>query len=239
MTKSVTQARKEAAQARLAQRGKSLKKPARPKDDPPPVASKPRDVDEFGLNPRQRILADKFLELGEATAAYRAAGYKAKTDQAAYSGASEILSHPKVSAYVQMRRQEQAKNLDYGVQRVLQEVARIAFFDARRMFNKDGNLLPVHEMDDDTAAALASVEVRRQTLEGKQCGPDDKESQDVNIVETISKVKVNDKGAALDKLMRYHGLYKDRIEVSGFAQKLVTARERALAKRQQSGRRTT
>ena len=42
---------------------------------------------------------------------------------------------------------------------VLRELAGIAFFDIRRLFNSDGSLKRVQELDGATAAAIASIEV--------------------------------------------------------------------------------
>ena len=43
--------------------------------------------------------------------------------------------------------------------RVLKEIARPAFLDIRKAFNADGSLKPIHDLDDDTAAAIAGLEV--------------------------------------------------------------------------------
>ena len=40
------------------------------------------------------------------------------------------------------------------VDRVLTEYAKLAFLDIRKAFDEDGNLKPIHELDDDTAAAI-------------------------------------------------------------------------------------
>jgi len=43
--------------------------------------------------------------------------------------------------------------------RVLQETARIAFFDPRELFKLDGSLKSIKDLDDDTAAAITSFKV--------------------------------------------------------------------------------
>jgi phage terminase small subunit len=55
--------------------------------------------------------------------------------------------------------EERQQRLDISVDRVLQELARIAFFDPRKLFNHDGSLKDITELDADTAAAIASVEI--------------------------------------------------------------------------------
>ncbi len=49
--------------------------------------------------------------------------------------------------------------LEITVERVLNEIARLAFADIRNCFNADGTLKPLHELDDDTAAALVGMDV--------------------------------------------------------------------------------
>jgi hypothetical protein len=41
-------------------------------------------------------------------------------------------------------------------------IARVAFADPRRLFNDDGAPIPIHDLDDDTALAIESVEVVEQ-----------------------------------------------------------------------------
>jgi phage terminase small subunit len=73
---------------------------------------------------------------------------------------------------------------------VLREVARLAFSDHRRLYNSDGTLKRPDELDDDTAAAVASVEVFEQ-YEGR--------GKSRTLVGYTKKVKLSDKNAALDK----------------------------------------
>ena len=82
---------------------------------------------------------------------------------------------------------------DITPDRVLAEEARIAFADPRAVYGPDGEPLPPHCLDEDTARALAAMEV----------------------VETASKAggstvrykyKFWDKRAALDRLARHLGL---------------------------------
>lgn len=53
------------------------------------------------LKVRWSRFAEAYFELGNATEAYKQAGYMPTTEQAAHSGASRLLSHPFVQAYLQ------------------------------------------------------------------------------------------------------------------------------------------
>lgn len=69
---------------------------------------------------------------------------------------------------------------------LLREAARIAFSDARRIMNEDGKLLLPHELDEETARAVASFEI-------DECGR--------------VKYKFWDKNSALERLYKWKGLF--------------------------------
>lgn len=58
------------------------------------------------LNPRQEKFCVAYARSGNATEAYREAGYKAKTDETAWASASEILRKPKVKERLEEIRKE-------------------------------------------------------------------------------------------------------------------------------------
>jgi phage terminase small subunit len=77
------------------------------------------------------------------------------------------------------------------------EIARLAFADLRRLFHEDGRLKHPIEWDDDTAAPIASVEIVTRDLgDGK--------------VAYVRKIKLWDKGKALEQLSKHLGLYRDQ-----------------------------
>lgn len=80
-------------------------------------------VDEYGLTPKQRVFADEYiLTHGNATGAYRTAGYKAKQ---ASAGAHEILNNPKVKKYIALRTAEASTDKVLSVTEVLEELSSI------------------------------------------------------------------------------------------------------------------
>lgn len=84
-------------------------------------------------------------------------------------------------------------NPEISADRVLAEEARIAFADPRAVYGPDGEPLPPHCLDEDTARALAAVEVVETAA--KSGGS------------TVRyKYKFWDKRAALDRLARHLGL---------------------------------
>jgi phage terminase small subunit len=90
------------------------------------------------------------------TRAAVAAGYSSKTASVV---ASRMLRKVKVQALLKQRMEERQQRLDLSADRVLQEIAKIAFFDPRKLFNQDGSLKNINELDADTAAAIAGFEI--------------------------------------------------------------------------------
>lgn len=145
------------------------------------------------LNDKQQRFVDEYLIDLNATAAYRRAGYTAKGN-AAEVNAARLLRNAQVSASIQIAIDDRQRRTAVTSDRVLLEAARLALFDPRKLFDDSGNPKPIHELDDDTAAAIAGVEVIQT---GGEEGPT-----------IIKKYKIADKNSALEKLFKHHGLYE-------------------------------
>lgn len=142
---------------------------------------------------RYRLFAEAYLSNnGNATHAALAAGFSPKS---ASCQGSRLLKNVKVKQYLDSRRAAVLTKVGLTTERTLLEVARLAYSDPRRLFRPDGSLKPIHELDDDTAATIASIEVDEIRAEGV-------------VVGHTKKVKHWDKGAALDKAMKHLGLYE-------------------------------
>src|SRR5207253_4914362 len=112
-------------------------------------------------------------------AAAIAAGYSKST---AESKASQLLRNNKVKGLLASLSASANKKHAVSVERTLEEIARCAFVDPRALFNSDGSLKKITELDDDTAACIAAVEVGGRG--GKR----------------VERVKMTDKLRALDML---------------------------------------
>lgn len=134
------------------------------------------------------------------------AGYSVKSAQ---SIGWKILQRPHIQARVSELKsvvQEKVHNrLEITTENILNELARIAFFDIRKLYDEDGRLLPVNELDDDTAAAIAGIEVAVERSTSGSRG----------LLSHIHKYKANDKKGSLELLGKHKQLFKDRIEHSG------------------------
>jgi phage terminase small subunit len=109
------------------------------------------------LTIRQTLFVAEYLIDHNATRAAIAAGY---SKRGARVRGAELLANRNVSEEISRRTSERMNKLEIRTDRVLKELARIAFFDPRKLFKADGSLRQVNELDEDTAAAIASLEVR-------------------------------------------------------------------------------
>jgi len=147
------------------------------------------------LTPKQkRFVAEYLIDLN-ATAAARRAGYSAKT---ADRIGPELLGKTCVSEAIQQAIQEREKRTEITQDMVLRETAKLAFFDIRKMFDKNGKPLDISELDADTAAALVGLDVQ------------DIADPDGDYVGYVKKYKMADKVKALELLGKHFGTWEPK-----------------------------
>jgi phage terminase small subunit len=86
-----------------------------------------------------------------------------------------------------------------GIEETERQLASVLRSDPRKLYRPDGSMIPIHELDAETAAAIASIEVREE-FEGH--------GENRRLVGYTRKVKFWDKNAALEKAMRHQGLFE-------------------------------
>jgi len=139
---------------------------------------------------RYQLFVAAYVENGmNATAAAITAGYSEAT---AYSQGSRLLKRPEIAAAIAAKTQQLLDDLDCSAKRSIEENARIANLDPRRLYGPDGRMLRITDMDENVARAIASIEMK----DGE-----------------VYKVKFHDKGAAIDRNHRRHALYKDKLGI--------------------------
>lgn len=172
-----------------------------------------------GLTPRHAVFVSEYLKDLNATGAYRRAGYKARGN-AAEVNASKLLRSPKVAKAVAEAMKAREKRTNITQDRVLQELARIAFFDLRRLYREDGTLKAPNELDDESAAVLSGIDVTEE-FSGR--------GEEREQIGFTKKVRMFDKTAALTLAMRHLGMLNDKLDMnlSGpLAERLARARSR-------------
>ncbi|MGH9504794.1 MAG: terminase small subunit [Terriglobales bacterium] len=151
------------------------------------------------FNGRRQLFVKHYRLTRNARTAAIAAGYSKKTAQAA---GSRLLRDSAVRTAITSQDRALHKKLDLTAERVLEEIARIAFADIRRIFNRDGTARSITELDPDTAAALAGVEIEElfavQDSKRKKIG-------------YTKKFKLANKVDALALAGRYFRLFTDKV----------------------------
>jgi phage terminase small subunit len=150
-------------------------------------------IDKKLIPRQQRFVEEYVLDLNAKQAAIRA-GYSPKTAEVQ---GSRLLSNAKDRLAVTAGMAARSKRTEVAGARALLEIARIGFSDLRRVFHDDGRLKHPHEWDDDTAASVASIEIATRNVGD-------------GTIEYIRRIRLWDKGKALEQLAKHLGLYRDQ-----------------------------
>lgn len=135
-----------------------------------------------------------------APSAYREAYPKCKNSKSASTAAGRLLKNVVISTFIDKHQQKIQQDAGITHEKVLQEMGRVAFLDPRKMFNKDGTLKAITELDDDTAAAVAGFEVEAKIVNKK--------------VVVVTKVKFAPKTQSLEQLGKVFKMFTEKKEFS-------------------------
>ncbi len=145
------------------------------------------------LTPKQRMFVSEYLVDLNATQAAIRAGYSTRT---ANEQGARLLAKSGVQQAIQAKQEKRVAKLDISAERLDQEAARLALFDIRKLYRADGTLIPITELDEDTARAITGIET--QIIGNEDDG-----------YSTIRKYKTASKEKGLELLYRRLGLLKD------------------------------
>lgn len=148
------------------------------------------------MTEKQKRFADEYLIDLNATRAYKAAYPTVKRDETAKAAGSRLLTIVNVAAYIAERMEDRQKRTEITQDRVLQELAAIAFARATDYAEVKGGVTivkPTATLTEDQVRAIAGIK------------------NGVNGVE----LKLYDKKGALELLGRHLGMWNDKLEVSG------------------------
>lgn len=168
------------------------------------------------LEPRQERFVQEYLIDLNGTQAYMRAE-PGTPEKSARTLASRMLAKVNVQKRIAAERAKTAAKLELTRERALAEYAKIAFFDMRQAYHESGALKLPHELDEDTAAAIAGYETVEIGGGGKDAPP-----------LQVRKVKWADKRAALDSIMKAQGWNKSDV---GTAENPLVIRDMSDAER--------
>ena len=155
------------------------------------------------MNDKQMAFAREYVVDYNATKAAIRAGYSEKS---AYSQAHDLLKKPEIMAKISELEAKAARRTEISKDMVLRELARVAFVDPRKLFDENGRPKDLESIDDDTAAALASVDILEEY---------DFDDGNRVLIGHTKKYKWADKLRALEMLGKHLGMFTDKVHVEG------------------------
>lgn len=166
----------------------------------------------------QKRFCDEYLIDLNATRAYKVAYPRCKKDETANAASSRMLRNVKVQEYISEKQQEIEKRTEVTQDMVIKELANIAFFNIKNIYNGNGTLKAVKDIDEETIRAISSVKVLQKAgamkinidMDGK-----DNEVPIEHIQEQTIEFKTNDKVKALELLGKHLGMFKEKVTIDG------------------------
>lgn len=171
--------------------------PARDRRPRSGVAPSPSIRGSRGLTPKQARFVEEYLVDLNATQAAIRSGYSRRT---AEKIGSENLHKPEVSAAIEQGKKALSEKTGITQDRVLKELARVAFADPRRVmrWSESGvSPIPSEDLSDDDAAIVSSV-TETKTKDGGSM-----------------KIQTNDKIRALELLGKHLGIFPEKRQITG------------------------
>lgn len=104
-----------------------------------------------------------------------------------------MLQRPYLAQAVEERTKAYLDEIGVRHERIVRELYAIATVDPRKLEDENGKAIPLHKLDDATAAAISGVDVENISINGE--------------TGTRYKYKFWDKNKALDKLGQYRKLW--------------------------------
>lgn len=178
---------------------------------PLPLSKRKRKIKPLlELNDRHRLFIARYMIHRNATRAFREVNEDKRASQAATS-ASEWMAQPLIRKEIDRRTKEMLARYAHTAEKVLHELALIAFANLNDLYDEQGRLLAPHDTPREVAAAL-------KARTPNQFG---------------TKIEMHDKVGALTKFGAHYGLFTERVElVAGetMLQLIREGRERSLRK---------
>lgn len=150
------------------------------------------------MTEKQKIFADEYLIDLNATRAYKVAYPNVKKDETARANGSRMLTNANVATYISERMQERQQRTEVTQDRVVQELAAIAFAKATDYVSIKSNgvtsmvvVRPTDDLTDDQIRAIAGIKEGANGIE----------------------IKLNSKEKALELLGRHLGMWNDKMDL--------------------------
>ena len=139
------------------------------------------------LSIQQRLFCAEYLVDMKAAPAAERAGFSA-------SRGTALMKRPDIRQYIAHLMEKRAERLLVNQNNVLSELSAIGFSDIRNLFDADGRMRSVTDLDDSTAHALRSFKV------------EETEGENGRVTRTV-EIRFNDKLKALQLAGKHLGMF--------------------------------
>jgi len=152
------------------------------------------------LTIKQEKFCQAYIRLGDKSAAYREAYNTSKMLPASINRkAFELFENVNIRSRVEQLQRELVERNKITVDELVQSMAGMVRFDLSTIYNPDGSLMGIHDMPE-TARRMISEMESFDEFEGR--------GENKVKVGISRKVKIIDKLAAIEKLMKHLGGYE-------------------------------
>lgn len=146
------------------------------------------------MTDKQKIFADEYLIDLNATRAYRKAYPNCKKDSSADAAARKLLGNTRIQKYISDRMEERQKRTEVTQDRVLQELAYIAFARVTDYATVRNDVVKIKNTDELTEEQIRAISGIKEGKFGIE-------------------LKLNDKEKALELLGRHLGMWNDKLDI--------------------------
>lgn len=168
------------------------------------------------LDPKEQRFAEEYLECFNAALAARRVWPRAK---AAKQKGYGLTQRPDVAAAIAAGVRELTARAEVTADRIIGELALVAFADPADLVDRKGTPLPLHKLAPEIRRAIASIDVEheRTTTEDVVTGQDGKNvvtgKQRVTTASRVVKYRLVAKTPALELLGKRLKMFSDRLEL--------------------------
>lgn len=155
----------------------------------------------MSLTPKQELFCQKYVELGNASEAYRQSYNASKMKSETINvKSSQMLKESKISIRIKELQTQLEEDNRISKNKIVKELTSYIMLDPKEIYNDLGEIKPLEELKPETRRALSEVGVK--SVGGGEC------SREVKFAKTYDKLK------AIDMLSKMLGYYiPDRSEV--------------------------
>ena len=146
------------------------------------------------MTDKQKIFADEYLIDLNATRAYRKAYPNCKKDSSADAAARKLLGNTRIQKYISARMEERQKRTEVTQDRVLQELAYIAFARVTDYATVRNDVVKIKNTDELTEEQIRAISGIKEGKFGIE-------------------LKLNDKEKALELLGRHLCMWNDKLDI--------------------------